>query len=201
MAYTDHATWQLYETYHTPVNVRRDLRTYDHFSSLTARQMRQENLLTTYLTQMIAAIREDIDTRGDCWLLQDILTREVPAIHLLDHSAIAYVYATVFTPEEAPQPDQRTIPYSAAYSTSVGGMRYADRRARTCVIDLRCDDTLHPLCHALRMCAERQREHNQVLALTQERTALLSRITQLQDRILGLEHDLARFAPAEPTAE
>ena len=36
----DHATYQLYETYHAPVHVLRDVRTYDHFASAHSRTLR-----------------------------------------------------------------------------------------------------------------------------------------------------------------
>ena len=188
----DHATYQLYETYHAPVHVLRDVRTYDHFASAHSRTLRQAELLTAYMQQLLEAIRSDVNERGDCWLLRAIVSRELPAIHLLDHSAIACVYAEFFTPEEAPVPDSRSIPYSSAYSSSAGGMLYTDRRARTCVLDLRSDSMLHPLCHALLMHAARKEMERSVFRLTEEKNALGSRITQLSDRILGLERDLAQ---------
>lgn len=191
-----HATYRLYETYHLPVNVQRDRSTYDHFASSYSRSLRQEELLTAYLTEMTAAIREDIESNGDCWLLRAIVTGEVPTIHLLDHSAIACVYAALFTPEEAPTPDARTIPFSSAFSASAGGMRYADRRARTSVIDLRTDAMLHPLCHALLASASMHALKAENAALREEALHLNSRITGLMDQILGLERSLAALRPA-----
>ena len=190
-----HATYRLYQTYHLPVNVQRDRSTYDHFASSYSRSLRQEELLTAYLTEMTAAIREDVEQRGDCWLLRAIVTGELPTIHLLDHSAIACVYASLFTPEEAPIPDARTIPFSGAFSVSAGGMRYADRRARACVIDLRADAMLHPLCHALRASATMHALKAENAALREESLRQNSRITGLMDQLLGLERELAALQP------
>ena len=187
----DHATYQLYETYHTPVNILNDRRTYDHFASGHSRTLRQPELLPTYMEQMINAILADVNNRGECWLLRAIVTHELPSIHLLDHSAIACVYALLFTPEEAPRPDTRSIPYSSGFSTTPGGMLYTDRRARACVLDLRSDELLHPLCHALLMYAECKAGRDAVQRLMEEQNALNSRITQLTDHILGLERELA----------
>lgn len=200
----DHATCQVYETYHTPVSVLRDARTYDHFASGHSRTMRQPELLTTYMEQMINALLQDVNHQGDCWLLRSIVNHDIPAIHLLDHSAIACVYAMLFTPEEAPRPDTRSIPYSSGFSTTPGGMLYTDRRARSCVLDLRSDDLLHPLCHALLMYAERKAAADALEGMQEEKNALNSRITQLNDRILGLERELAALrresAPAADPA-
>ncbi len=196
----EHATWQLYETFHIPVNVRRDLRTYDHFSSAHARSLRQEQLLTTYFTQMVDAIRRDLETQDGCWLLEAILQREIPAIHLLDHSAIAYVYAAMFTPDELPRLDAFSIPFSSAYSSSPRGMRYADRHARSCVIDLRSDDMLHIICRTLLMHAALRTRERMTDDMRQEILRLHSIITQLQDQLLGIscQLDAARKAPSEP---
>lgn len=196
----DDATYQLYETYHIPVNVQRDLRTYDHFSSNHSRTLRQEELLTGYLAKMIAAIRQDLNARGDCWLLRAIVQREVPAIHLLDHSAIAYVYASLFTPDELPRLDTRTIPYSSAYSASAGGMRFADRHAKGCVIDLRSDAMLHLLCHALLMYAEKKVMELQIAQLLESHNTLMGQITQLNDSVMGLQHQLMLATAALSTA-
>ncbi len=199
----DHATLQLYRTYHQQVFASRDTHTYDHFSSGKAREMRQEALLTTYMQEMVNALLADVNTRGDCWLLRAIVTHELPAIHLLDHSAIAYVYATLFTPEEAPRLDTRSIPYTSGWSRSAGGMLYSDKRARSCIIDLRSSDVLHLLCHALLMYAAQKTQTDDIRRLTEEKNALNSRITQLNDQILGLQRELAAAtvpAPAAPEA-
>lgn len=193
----DHATFQLYQSSHRQVYASRDTLTYDHFSISRSADVRQAELLTSYLQSMIDALFSDLNQRGDCWLLRAIVSHELPAIHLLDHSAIAYVYATLFTPEETPLLNGRSIPYSGAFSYSPGGMLYTDRRARTCVIDLRGNGTLHLLCHALLMYADRQTLVQKVQRLESEKNALGSRITQLSDHILGLERELA----ARPQAE
>ena len=186
----DHATYRLYETCHLPVHVLRDARTYDHFASEHSRSLRQAELLPSYLQQMIQALLSDINTRGDCWLLRAIVSREIPAIHLLDRSAIACVYARLFTPEEAPRLDEYAIPYSSAFSSAPGGMRYSDRHARGCVIDLRNDDMLHLICHALLMYAAQKALQAEVARLEEEKNVLNSRITRQSDRILGLEREL-----------
>lgn len=196
----DHATSQLYEKYHTQVYAHRDTRTYDHFASGHSRTLRQAELLPGYFQELINAILSDLHTMGDCWLLRAVVNHELPAIHLLDHSAIAYVYTSLFSPEELPRLDTRSIPYSSSYSTSAGGMLYADRRARSCVIDLRCDEVLHPLCHALRMYASRKTLQDEIDRLNKENNALHSQITQLNDRILGLEFDCAARRIAENSA-
>lgn len=196
-----HATRLLYDTYHAPVYVQRDLRTYDHFASAHARTMRQQELLTTYMSRMLHALQEDLNTRGDCWLLRAIVQHELPAIHLLDHSAIACVYAMIFTPEEALQPDSRSIPYTSTFSRSPGGMLYTDHRARSFILDLRSDDVLHLICHALLMYAASKARDNDVQRLTSEKNALASHITLLSDRILGLERELALLRSAQPTGE
>lgn len=192
----EHATRELYETYHVPVNVQRDKRTYDHFASAHSRSLRQEQLLTAYMEQMIAAIARDVSTRGDCWLLRAIVQQELPAIHLLDRSAIACVYASIFTPDEQPRLDMRSIPYSAAFSSSAGGMRYADRHARTAVIDLRTDAALHPLCHALLTHARALACERQVAQLQEDALALNHRINALCDQLLGQEHTLHQLEQA-----
>ena len=186
----DHATYQLYETYHTPVHVMRDMRTYDHFASAYSHTIRQVELLTSYMQEMINALLQDVNEKGDCWLLRSIISHDLPSIHLLDHSAIAYVYTLLLAPEETPTLDTRSIPYSSAFSRSAGGMLYADRHARACVIDQRTDELLHPLCHALLMYAREKALHAECARLEAEKTALNSRITQLNDQILGLERDL-----------
>lgn len=187
----DHATYQLYETYHTPVHVMRDVRTYDHFASTYSHTIRQVELLTAYMREMSNAILQDVNEKGDCWLLRSIINHDLPSIHLLDHSAIAYIYTLLLAPDETPTLDTRSIPYSSAFSRSSGGMLYADRHARACVIDQRTDELLHPLCHALLMYAKEKAIHTECARLEAEKTALNSRITQLSDQILGLERDLA----------
>lgn len=196
-----HATRLLYDTYHAPVYVQRDMRTYDHFASAHARTMRQQELLTTYMSQMLHALQEDLNTRGDCWLLRAIVQHELPAIHLLDHSAIACVYAMTFTPEEALRPDSRSIPYTSTFSRSPGGMLYSDRRARSFILDLRSNDVLHLLCHALLMYAACKARDNDVQRLAGEKNSLASQITQLNDRILGLERELANLHNTQPARE
>ena len=194
----DHATRLLYDAYHAPVNVQRDVRTYDHFATGHARTMRQQELLTTYMEQLVRALREDLTTRGDCWLLRAIVNHELPAIHLLDHSAIACVYASIFTPEESPQPDSRSIPYTSAYSSSAGGMLYTDRRARSFILDLRSDAVLHLLCHALLAYAAQHAGDRLIRQLTDEKNALNSHITALTDQLLGLERELAALRKQLP---
>ena len=188
---SEHATLQVYQTYHTQVHISRDAQTYDHFSAGRTTPQPQAQLLTGYMQAMISALLDDLNHQGDCWLLRAIVNHELPAIHLLDHSAIAYVYSTIFTPDETPRLDARSIPYSSGYSRSAGGMLYADRRAKGCVIDLRSSDALHLICHALLMYAAHKALADEVRRLTDEQTALNSCITQLNDRILGLERDLA----------
>lgn len=195
--FLDHATYQLYQSSHRQVHASRDTLTYDHFSASRSADVRQPELLTGYLQSMIDALLSDLHQRGDCWLLRAIVSHELPAIHLLDHSAIAYVYSTLFTPAETPRLNGRSIPYSGTFSHSAGGMLYTDRRARTCAIDLRGNDTLHLICHTLLMYADRQALARDVERLEAEKTALGSRITQLSDRILGLEHELATRPHAE----
>ena len=106
----------------------------------------------------------------------------------------------LFTPEEAPRLDEFAIPYSSAFSSAPGGMRYSDRRARGCVIDLRSDDMLHLICHALLMYAAQKALQTEVARLEDEKNTLNSRITRQSDRILGLERELnaLRSAPMEP---
>ena len=187
----DHTTYQIYETYHTPVSILRDARTYDHFASGHSRTLRQPELLAAYMEQMINAIMQDVNHQGDCWLLRAIVSHEIPAIHLLDHSAILYVYATLFAPEELPRLDARSIPFSSGFSSTPGGMLYADRRARSTVLDQRSNELLHPICHTLLMYARHKAAENAMLRLQEDKNALNSRITQLNDRILGLERELA----------
>lgn len=187
----DHATCQLYETYHAPVSILRDARTYDHFASAHSRTLRQPELLSAYMEQMINALLADVNHQGDCWLLRAIVNHEIPAIHLLDHSAILYVYASLFAPEELPRLDARSIPFSSSFSSTPGGMLYTDRRARSTVLDLRSNDLLHPICHTLLMYAGRKAGADALQRLQEEKNALNSRITQLSDRILGLERELA----------
>ena len=194
----DHATFQLYQSSHRQVYASRDTLTYDHFSLSRSADVRQAELLTSYMQSMIDALLSDLNQQGDCWLLRAIVSHELPAIHLLDHSAIAYVYSTLFTPEETPTLTGRSIPYSSEFSYSAGGMLYSDRRARTCVIDLRGNGTLHLICHALLMYADRQALLREMQRLEAEKTSLSSRITQLSDRILGLERELTAHHPEDP---
>lgn len=198
----DHATSQLYETYHAPVSVLQDVRTYDHFASGHSRTLRQPELLTAYMEQMITAIIQDVNHQGDCWLLRAIVSHDIPAIHLLDHSAILYVYATLFAPEELPRLDTRSIPFSTGFSRTPGGMLYTDRRARSTVLDLRANELLHPICQTLLMYAANKAGEDAITRLQEEKQALNSRITQLSDRILGLERELAVLRrDAKPAGE
>lgn len=197
---TEHATWQLYETYHVPVNVQRDRRTYDHFASSHSRSMRQEQLLTTYMAEMIKAIRQDVHTHGDCWLLQAIVKHELPAIHLLDRSAIACVYAACFTPDEIAETDTRTIPYSTQCCATPGGMRYADRRARAYVIDLRSDAALQPLCHALLARAAQFQALKELQDILAQMRASHSVISELRDRSLEQNREIFRLQSELSTA-
>ncbi|MBQ2953711.1 MAG: hypothetical protein IJE07_09175 [Clostridia bacterium] len=189
----DQATLEVYQLYHVPVNVQRDRRTYDHFASAHSRTLRQEQLLTTYLQEMVAAITREVNEGSTCWLLQAIVRQELPAIHLLDRSAIACVYASVFTPQELPRLDTRSIPYSSAFSSSPGGMRYADRNARTAIVDLRADAALHPLCHALLAHA---RASEQALAASrsgEEARQMHHQLISAYDDALGLRQEIARL--------
>lgn len=198
----DHATCQIYETYHASVSVLHDRRTYDHFASGHSRMLRQQELLPAYMEQMINGLLHDLNSLGDCWLLRAIVNHDLPSIHLLDHSAILYVYATLFAPEELPRLDTRSIPFTTDFSSTPGGMLYADRRARTTVIDLRSNDLLHPICHTLLMYAACKAGTDAMQRLQEEKNALNSRITQLNDRILGLERELAALKrDAFPAAE
>lgn len=187
----DHATYQIYETYHAPVNVLRDRRTYDHFASGYSRTLRQAELLPDYMEQMIKGLLKDLDNQGDCWLLRAIINHELPAIHLLDHSAILYVYARLFDPDELPRLDTRSVPFSGDFSSTPGGMLYTDRRARSTTLDLRQNELLHPICHALLMYAAYKAGNDAVADLQKENMNLRSRITQLNDQKLGLERQLA----------
>lgn len=197
----DFATYQVYQTYHKQVHVSRETHTYDHFAASRASELRQNELLTAYMQEMINAILQDVNERGDCWLLRAIVSHELPAIHVLDHSAIAYVYTAAFCPEETPRLDSRSIPYTGGFTASPGGLLYSDRRAKAFTLDLRSSEELHPLCHALLMYAGQQAMKAQVSRLTEEKNALHSQITRLNDQLLGLQRELAsvhRAAEAEP---
>lgn len=199
---TEFATYQLYQTYHKQVHASDEGATYLHFGAVNRTSpLSQSELLTGYMQQMIGSLLEDMNTRGDCWLLRAIAAHELPAIHVLDYSAVAYVYTAVFCPEEAPVPDTRTIPYTSRFTRAPGGMRYTDHNARTCTLDLRATDELQPLCQALLMHARNRAMQAQLDTLVRERNALGSTINELRDRIFGLEHALAAAQAAQNAGE
>lgn len=185
------ATYQLYQTYHKQVHSSDEAVTYLHFGAVSRTSpLSQSELLTNYMQEMINSLLTDVNFHGDSWLLRAIVGHELPAIHVLDFSAVAYVYSTLFCPDEAPVPDTRTIPYTSRFTRAPGGMRYDDRKTRTCTLDLRTTDELQPLCHALLMYARHRAMQDQLDSLTQERAALNSTINELRDQLFGLEREL-----------
>lgn len=188
---TEFSTYQLYQTYHKQVHSSDEAVTYLHFGAVSRTSpLTPAELLTTYMQEMINSLITDVNTRGDSWLLRAIIAHELPAIHVLDFSAVAYVYSLVFCPDETPVPDTRTIPYTSRFSRHPGGMRYSDRKARTCTLDLRASDELQPLCQALLMYAAHRSAQDELDRARQERTALNSTINELRDQIFGLEREL-----------
>lgn len=190
--YHEHLTYQLYQSYHKCVHSTPEVQTYMHFGAVSrTHAASQTELLTGYMKAMVESILADMSRFGDCWLLRAILGYALPAIHLLDFSAILYVYTSVFDPERKPRLNTRSIPYTEAFSRSAGGMRYTDSRALSCTVDLREEQMIHHLCRSLLLHASQHVLQAQLDAFERERIALKSQITGLKDRIFGLERELA----------
>lgn len=198
---TEFATYQVYQTYHKQVHTSDETVTYQHFGAVSRTSpLEQTALLTGYMTQMINSLQQELDTLGDSWLLRAIIAHELPEVHVLDFSAVAWVYSAIFCPEVTPVPDSRTIPFTSRFTQAAGGLRYADRKARSTTLDLRATDELQPLCQALLMHAGQHRLHEQLHALTEEKNALNSTIHELRDQVFGLERELASLRSAEDNA-
>lgn len=193
----EYLTYQLYQEYHKRVYSTRDVQTYMHFGAVSrTNAASQTELLTGYMKAMIEGIINDMNRFGDCWLLQAILGRELPAVHVLDYSALVYVHTSVFAPEEKPRLNTRSIPYTSEFSGSAGGLLYADPKAPSCTVDIREERLLHHQCRALQLYAQKRALLTRIEAFDAERNALNSQITGLNDRIFGLEHELAEARAA-----
>lgn len=193
----DHLTRQLYQEYHKQVSSSGDVKTYMHFGSVSrTNAVSQQELLTSYMKRMIDSILGDISQHGDCWLLQAISDYELPAIHVLDASAIMFIHTAVFEPENRPVLNTRSIPYTTQYSSSAGGLLYTDRRALSLTVDIRGERLLHHLCRALRLHARTLAMQGQLDAAQQEKAALNTRINELQDQLFGAQRELTQARKA-----
>ena len=95
----EHHTHQLYQEYHQCVHTTEEVQTYMHFGAVSrTNAASQTELLTGYMKAMIEAINHDINHLGECWLVQAILGHELPAIHVLDYSALVHVHTSLFSP-------------------------------------------------------------------------------------------------------
>lgn len=193
----EHRTYQLYQEYHQRVHSTQDVQTYMHFGAVSrTNAASQTELLTGYMKSMIESIIHDMNHFGDCWLLQAILGHEMPAIHVLDYSALNYVHTSVFTPEEKPRLNTRSIPYTSAFSASSGGLLYTDPKAPSYTIDIREERLLHHQCRALQLHAQKKALLACIDAFDSEKAALNSQIAGLKDRIFGLERELTEARAA-----
>jgi len=194
----EHHTHQLYQEYHQCVHTTEEMQTYMHFGAVSrTNAASQTELLTGYMKAMIEAINHDINHLGECWLLQAILGHELPAIHVLDYSALVYVHTAIFTPEETPRLNTRSIPFTSEFSRSAGGLLYTDPKAPGCTVDIRHEWLLHHLCRALWLHAQKKALLQRIEAFEGERSALHSQITGLTDRVFGLERELNQLRTAE----
>lgn len=193
----EYLTYQLYQEYHKRVHSTRDMDTYMHFGAVSrTNAATQTELLTGYMKSMIESIINDMNRFGDSWLLQAILGRELPAVHVLDYSALVYVHTSVFHPDDRPRLNTRSIPYTSEFSGSAGGLLYADPKAPSYTVDIRDERLLHHQCRALQLNAQRKALLARIDASGGEKTALNSQIAGLKDQIFGLEHDLANARAA-----
>ena len=190
-------TYQLYQEYHKRVHSTREMDTYMHFGAVSrTNAASQTELLTGYMKAMIESIINDMNRFGDCWLLQAILGHELPAVHVLDYSALVYVHTSVFHPEDRPRLNTRSIPYTSEFSSSSGGLLYADPHAPSYTVDIREERLLHHQCRALQLNAQKKALLARIEATGNDKTALNSQIAGLKDQIFGLEHDLTEARAA-----
>ena len=121
---------------------------------------------------------------------QMILCRSLPAVHVLDHSAIHYVHTAIFSPDDKPRLTNKWIPFTNMYSESVGGLQYADPKATSFTVDIRGESLLHYLAHALQLYAQKKELQRQLAASAGEKAALNSQIAGLKDDLFGLRREL-----------
>lgn len=191
-------TYELYQKYHKLIYSTRDNQTYSYFANF-AREMavNQPDVLIGYIKGLIEDIIKDINTHGDCWLLQAIVSKTLPAIHVLDYSAVLYVFDSVFAPTRRQTLNTRAVPYTTSLSNTPGGLLYRDPRTAGLPLDNRNVSDFDTKCTALLMYAKNKQIeasnkalHNQVDALN-EKVASLS--NQLQDMQAALV-DQASYA-------
>lgn len=189
-AYEFH-TYQLYQRFHKLIHASDDVQTYMHFGAIARTNApSQTEVLPGYMKAMIESIINDINQFGDCWLLQAILGHQLPAVHVLDHSAVIYVHASVFTPDDRPRLTNKWIPFTGMFSESVGGLQYADPKAYSLTMDIRSESLLHHQARALQLYAQQKALQRQLTAFADERNALNSQITSLKDELFGLRREL-----------
>ncbi len=195
----EHHTYQLYQEYHQCVHTSEGIQTYMHFGAVSrTNAASQTELLTGYMKAMIEAISHDVNHLGNCWLLQAILGHELPSIHVLDYSALVYVHTAVFTPEETPRLNTRSIPFTGEFSRSAGGLLYTDPKAPSCTVDVRQEWLLHHLCRALQLHAQKKALLQRIAAFDEERSALHSQIAGLTDQVFGLKRELSQTRTSQP---
>lgn len=184
-------TYQVYQRYHKLIHSSHEMQNYMHFGAIPRTNApSQTEFLPGYLKEMIEGLINDINQFGDSWLLQMILCRSLPAVHVLDHSAIHYVHTAIFAPDDKPKLTNKWIPFTNMYSESVGGLQYADPKATSFTVDIRGESLLHYLAHALQLYAQKKELQKQIAAFVGERAALNSQIAGLKDELFGLRREL-----------
>ena len=142
-------TKRIYERYHGSATNRGALLNYQHFSAVRVELISQAQLFTDYLREMIDGVVRELETGYTCWLLRAVTQGALQAVHVLDYSAIMYVYNTVVRPGREPRLDTRWIPYTSRFSDSVAGLMYNDSRIARFTVDLRTDAAFVKACAAL----------------------------------------------------
>lgn len=183
-------TYQLYQRYHKLVYNTRDNQTYMHFGNVARAGLNPTEVLISYIKSMIEDIIKDINSLGDCWLLRAAADRLLPTVHVLDYSAIMYVYDSIFNPSQRPRLDTRSVPYTASLTGTPGGLLYRDPRTFEFSLDNRTGSSLGVICTSLLAYAQSRSLQHQLTAFEHERNTLNSQINHLKDEALGLQHEL-----------
>ena len=193
----EYHTYKLYQEYHKLVHNGRDRQTYMHFGAVSrTNAASQTQLLTGYMKAMYESIVNDINQFGDCWLMQVILRRELPAIHVLDYSALVHVHTSLFSPDAKAKLNTHSIPYTSAFSSSPGGLLYTDPKAPGYTVDIRDERLLHHQCRALQLYAHKKALLGRISAFDEEKAAMHSQLAEMTDRVFGLERELAESRAA-----
>lgn len=198
----DFRTYELYQKYHKLIYNTRDNQTYSYFANV-AREMslNQPDVLIGYIKSLIEDIIKDINTYGDCWLLQAIVNKTLPAIHVLDYSAVLYVYDSVFAPARRQTLNTRNVPYTASLASTPGGLLYRDPRTAGLPLDNRSVSDFDTKCTALLMHARNKMMEAGNKALKTQVAALNDQVAALKDQLQDMQSALVDQASYAFAAE